>query len=155
QRAQVHTDRAIGGTEVGVWYRGRMVGRPVRHDTRPLLAHLARLDPPTAPHPAAQATAERLAGRPAAYAGAPSADTEAVDAPARARAAAEPGDAAADGDFLPRTPSALSTPAPGCRGGDALPDPDSAGDLPGFPLCSILAAWPSALPLSTAAAPSR
>src|SRR6187399_657098 len=41
---QVLADRALDGIEEEVWYRGEMVGTRRRHDTRLLLAHLARLD---------------------------------------------------------------------------------------------------------------
>lgn len=42
--AQVLATRALDGIEEPVWFRGENVGIRVRHDSRLLLAHLARLD---------------------------------------------------------------------------------------------------------------
>lgn len=42
--AQVLATRALDGIEEPVWFRGENVGTRVRHDSRLLLAHLARLD---------------------------------------------------------------------------------------------------------------
>lgn len=42
--AEVLRCRAIDGIEEDIWYRGELVGTRFRHDTRLLLAHLARLD---------------------------------------------------------------------------------------------------------------
>ena len=46
-RAQVEevlADRALNGVSEEIWHRGELVGERRRHDTRLLLAHLARLD---------------------------------------------------------------------------------------------------------------
>jgi hypothetical protein len=61
--------RALDGVEVAIWYRGECVGREVRHDTRLLLAHLARLDRKVESDAAACARAERFDELLAAYAG--------------------------------------------------------------------------------------
>jgi hypothetical protein len=42
--ADIFGDRAIDGIEEDVWHRGEMVGTKRRHDTRLLMAHMARLD---------------------------------------------------------------------------------------------------------------
>ncbi|WEK46090.1 MAG: hypothetical protein P0Y56_13855 [Candidatus Andeanibacterium colombiense] len=42
--AEVLRCRAIDGIEEDIWFRGEFVGTRVRHDSRLLLAHLARLD---------------------------------------------------------------------------------------------------------------
>ncbi len=47
---QVLADRAIGGIEEPIYYRGELVGVRRRFDTRLLLAHIARLDQLTADH---------------------------------------------------------------------------------------------------------
>jgi hypothetical protein len=57
---QVLATRAIDGIEEPVWFRGELVGLRVRHDTRLLLAHLARLDRHAESTPYAGHRAERF-----------------------------------------------------------------------------------------------
>jgi hypothetical protein len=42
--AELLADRAVNGIEEAIWYRGELVGVRRRHDSRLLLAHMARLD---------------------------------------------------------------------------------------------------------------
>ena len=55
--------RAIHGWEEPVFYRGRQVAVRRRHDTRLLLAHIARLDKACADGEGGEAGAEELAAR--------------------------------------------------------------------------------------------
>ena len=55
--------RAIEGWEEPVFYRGRQVALRRRHDTRLLLAHIARLDKACADGAGGEAGAEELAAR--------------------------------------------------------------------------------------------
>ena len=57
------TVRAIEGWEEPVFYRGRQVAVRRRHDTRLLLAHIARLDKACADGAGGEAGAEELAAR--------------------------------------------------------------------------------------------
>jgi len=63
------TTRALDGVEVPVWHRGEIVGYQLKHDSRLLLAHLARLDKRIEADAAAQARAGRFDELLAEYAG--------------------------------------------------------------------------------------
>ena len=85
--------RALDGVEVPIWHRGELVGHQVKHDTRLMLAHIARLDKRVEGDAAARACAERFDEMLADYAGheAPEGFAEAAEERDRHERPAAPG----------------------------------------------------------------